>query len=201
MADATQSTVSPDRTAERVLTEGARLFREQGYAASTTRELARRLGINKASLYYHVAKKEDLLYQICMVAMSRIYEEVSAAIESESEPAERVRALITVHLHSTLTDLDLHGTMMLEMKYLTGHQRDEVVEARDRYEGLVGSTISAAQRSGAIRHDMPVSYLGILLLNLLNWPMTWYVPGSRMKPEKLSAYTYELYMNGAGSPS
>ena len=46
--------------------------------------------------------------------------------------------------------------MMLEMKYLTGRQRDEVTEARDRFEGLVGTTVAAAQRTGAIRHDMPV---------------------------------------------
>jgi AcrR family transcriptional regulator len=192
-----QSTTSQERTAERVLSEAARLFREQGYAAATTRELARRLGINKASLYYHVAKKEDLLYQICMVAMARIYEAVAAAVESETEPAERVRALISAHLQSTLTDLDMHATMMLEMKYLTGRQREEVMEARDRFEGLVGSTVAAAQRAGAIRHDMPASYLRILLLNLLNWPLTWYVPGTGMTPEKLSGHTYELYMNGA----
>jgi AcrR family transcriptional regulator len=197
MADVTQSTIPRDRTAERVLTEAARLFREQGYAASTTRELAKRLGINKASLYYHVAKKEDLLHQICMEAMTRIYDEVSAAIESETDPAERIRALIGAHLHSTLTDLDLHGTMMLEMKYLTGDERDEVMEARNRFEGLVGSTISSAQRVGVIRHDMPASYLRILLLNLLNWPLTWYELGTSMTPEKLSGYTYDLFMNGA----
>jgi TetR/AcrR family transcriptional regulator, cholesterol catabolism regulator len=194
-----QSTTSQERTAERVFLEAARLFREQGYAAATTRELARRLGINKASLYYHVAKKEDLLYQICMVAMARIHEAVAAAIESETEPAERVRALIRAHLQSTLTDLDMHATMMLEMKYLTGRQREEVMEARDRFEGLVGSTVAAARRAGAIRHDMPASYLRILLLNLLNWPLTWYVPGAGMTPEKLSSYTYELYMNGAST--
>jgi TetR/AcrR family transcriptional regulator, cholesterol catabolism regulator len=199
MADTVQSTVpaSGERTAERVLSEAARLFREQGYAAATTRELARRVGINKASLYYHVSKKEDLLYQICMVGMTRIYEAVAAAVEGEADPAGRVRALIGAHLQSTLGDLDLHATMMLEMRYLTGRQREEIVEARDRYEGLVGSTVAAAQRAGAIRHDMPASYLRILLLNLLNWPLTWYVPGTGMTPEKLSGYTYELYMDGA----
>jgi AcrR family transcriptional regulator len=199
MADTVQSTVpaSGERTAERVLSEAARLFREQGYAAATTRELARRLGINKASLYYHVAKKEDLLYQICMVSMARIYAAVAAAVEGEADPAGRVRALIAAHLQSTLTELDMHATMMLEMKYLTGRQREEVMEARDRYEGLVGSTVAAAQRAGAVRHDMPASYLRILLLNLLNWPLTWYVPGAGMTPEKLSGYTCELYMNGA----
>jgi TetR/AcrR family transcriptional regulator, cholesterol catabolism regulator len=200
MANTVQSTVpaSGERTtSERVLEEAARLFREQGYAAATTRELASRLGINKASLYYHVAKKEDLLHQICMVAMARHYEAVAAAVESEADPVGRVRALIVAHLQSTLTDLDMHATMMLEMKYLTGRRREEVVEARDRFEGLVGSTVAAAQRAGAIRHDMPASYLRILLLNLLNWPLTWYVPGAGMTPEKLSGYTYELYMNGA----
>jgi AcrR family transcriptional regulator len=180
-----------------VYTEAARLFREHGYAAATTRELSRRLGINKASLYYHVAKKEDLLFQICIVAMTRIYEAVSAAVDKQTEPADRIRALINAHLESTLTDLDMHATMMLEMKYLTGQHLREVMEVRDRFEGLVGSTVAAAQRAGAIRHDMPASYLRILLLNLLNWPLTWYKPGAGMTPKKLSRYTYELYMNGA----
>lgn len=186
-----------ESTADRVLVEGARLFREQGYSAATTRELAKRLGINKASLYYYVAKKEDLLHRICMVAMDRIYDEVSSAVDSETDPAKRVKALISSHLHSTLTDLDLHATMMLEMKHLTGRQREEVMEARDRFEGLVGSTVAAAQRKGAIRSDMPGNYLRILMLNLLNWPLTWYTPDKGMTPERLSGYTYDLYMDGA----
>src|SRR3984893_15597952 len=138
----------PERTSDRVLMEGARLFRERGSSAATTRELASRLGINKASLYYHVAKKDDLLHQICLESMRRIYDEVSAAIAAENEADERIRALISAHLHSTLTDLDMHATMMLEMKALSGDQLVEVMAARDRYEGLVGATVSAAQRSG-----------------------------------------------------
>ena len=195
MVESLQSTTP----AERVIAEGARLFRERGYAASTTRELASRLGINKASLYYHVAKKEDLLYQICIVSMTRIYEAVAAAVESETEPVARIRALIEAHLQSNLTDIDMHATMMLEMRSLTGSQHDEVMDLRNRYEGLVGSTVARAQRAGALRHDIPATYLRILLLNLLNWPLTWYVPEKGMSPEKLSSYTYELYINGATS--
>jgi TetR/AcrR family transcriptional regulator, cholesterol catabolism regulator len=186
-----------ERTSDRVLMEGAKLFRERGYSAATTRELASRLGINKASLYYHVARKEDLLHQICMVSMARIYDAVAAAIEEEVEPTERIRALIRAHLRCTLTDLDMHATMMLEMKYLTGVQRDEVMDARNRYEGLVGATVSSAQRAGALRHDMQASYLRILLLDLLNWPLTWYDPDAGMSPEKLADHAYEVYVNGA----
>jgi TetR/AcrR family transcriptional regulator, cholesterol catabolism regulator len=200
MADPVE-TITQERTADRVHSEAARLFREQGYAVATTRELSRRLGINKASLYYHVAKKEDLLHQICIIAMTRIYEAVAAAIESETDPAERTHALIRAHLQSTLGDLDMHATMMLEMKYLTGSHYEEVMKARNRFEGLVGATVAAAQRAGAIRHDMPVTCLRILLLDLLNWTLTWYKPGAGMTPEKLTRYTYDLYMNGAAAPT
>src|ERR1700722_6743204 len=186
-----------ERTSDRVLVEAARLFRERGYAATTTREIAIQLGINKASLYYHFAKKQDLLYAICVESMRRIYEEVSAAVEKESDPADRLRALIDRHLHSTLTDIDMHATMMLEMKSLTGPLLEDVQHARDRYEGLVGSTISGAQRAGAVRHDMPAKYLRMLLLNLLNWPLTWFKPDHGMTPGKLSQLTYDLFIHGA----
>ncbi|HSY16154.1 MAG TPA: TetR/AcrR family transcriptional regulator C-terminal domain-containing protein, partial [Jatrophihabitantaceae bacterium] len=158
---------------------------------------ASRLGINKASLYYYMAKKEDLLYAICMTSMSRIYDEVSAAVDAVQDPADRIRALIDVHLNSTLTDLDLHATMMLEMKSLIDDQLAHVVDARTRYEGLIGSTIASAQRAGVLRHDVPVNYLRILLLNLLNWPMTWYSPGTSMTPQKLAGFTYTVFMDGA----
>jgi len=180
-----------------VLVEGAKIFRKKGYSASTTRELAAQLGINKASLYYHMQKKEDLLYAICIESMRRIYEEVAEAVGTVDDPLERIRALVNAHLRSTLTDLDMHATMMLEMKNLSGDYLNEVVSARNRYEGLVGETVAAAQRAGALRQDTPANYLRIVLLNLLNWPLTWYEKGMSMTPEKLSAVSYDLYVNGA----
>jgi AcrR family transcriptional regulator len=44
--------------AQRVALE---LFTAQGYESTSLRQIAERLGINKASLYYHFASKEDIL--------------------------------------------------------------------------------------------------------------------------------------------
>jgi AcrR family transcriptional regulator len=188
-----------ERTSARVLSEAARLFREQGYAASTTRELSARLGINKASLYYHISSKEDLLYGICIESLRRVHEEVTTAVEAESEPRQRIRALIRAHLHSMLTDLPMHSTMLLEGKALSGPKADEVRAARDEYENVVLQTVSRAQRAGALRRDVTAKHLTLGLLNLLNWSMAWWNPDGELTPGDLADILSDLYLNGAGS--
>jgi TetR/AcrR family transcriptional regulator, cholesterol catabolism regulator len=187
-----------ERTSTRVLSEAAQLFRERGYAASTTRELSARLGINKASLYYHISSKEDLLHGICIESLRRVHEEVAAAVEAESDPRERIRALMRAHLHSMLTDLPMHSTMLLEGKSLSGQKAEEVQAARDEYEKLVFQTVSKAQRAGALRKDVTAKHLTLGLLNLLNWSMAWWNPEGELSPGELADVLSDLYLNGAG---
>ena len=186
-------------TSGRVLVAAAQLFRERGYEASSTRELSARLGINKASLYYHISSKEDLLHRICLESLARIYDDVSSAIDAETDPRARIQALIRAHLTSMLTDLDMHSTMLLEGKALTGEKADDVKVARDRYEHLVATTVSKAQRAGALRRDITARHLTLGLLNLLNWSMAWYDPGGELNPADLADVLSDLYLNGAGS--
>ncbi len=49
-----------DDTAERILEAAAGLFAEKGFKASTTREIAKRAGVNIASLHYHFHDKRGL---------------------------------------------------------------------------------------------------------------------------------------------
>jgi AcrR family transcriptional regulator len=51
---------APD-TRRRILDSAAEVFVEHGYSGSSMRDIAERLGITKAALYYHFTSKEDLL--------------------------------------------------------------------------------------------------------------------------------------------
>ena len=54
---------SPPRrdTRARVQTVALELFAEQGYEKTSLREIAERLGVTKAALYYHFKSKEDIV--------------------------------------------------------------------------------------------------------------------------------------------
>jgi AcrR family transcriptional regulator len=51
-------------TRERILDVALELFNEQGYDKTSLREIADRLGVTKAALYYHFERKEDILLEL-----------------------------------------------------------------------------------------------------------------------------------------
>src|SRR5262245_25280353 len=50
-----------EATRERILNIALQLFSEQGYEGTSLREIAERLGVTKAALYYHFKSKEEIL--------------------------------------------------------------------------------------------------------------------------------------------
>lgn len=69
----------PEDTRTKILAEAVDLFAEKGFSASTTRELAERMGFTKAALYYHFHTKDDLLMALVRPITERIAELTTAA--------------------------------------------------------------------------------------------------------------------------
>src|SRR5690606_9649216 len=188
------------RTAQRITGVAAALFRAQGYEATTAREIAAVLGIQKASLYHHTKGKADLLHQICTSALREIRADVEAAITAVDDPLARARALVVTHVTSLLRRQDHHATSLLESRALSGSQLDDVVRLRDEHESCVREAIEAAQRDGALRADIPAKYLSLLLFSLTNRSMLWYKPGGRLRPEQFGDLFAVLFLGGASRP-
>ncbi len=49
---------------ERILDVALELFNDQGYDKTSLREIAERLGVTKAALYYHFQSKQDILLEL-----------------------------------------------------------------------------------------------------------------------------------------
>jgi AcrR family transcriptional regulator len=59
-------------TRQRILDVSSELFVEQGYDGTSLREIAERLGISKAALYYHFAGKDQILFALLEPAKEMI---------------------------------------------------------------------------------------------------------------------------------
>ena len=72
------------------------LFREHGYSGTSVRDIARALDIQGASLYAHVASKQDVLWSIVDRTASQFEAAADAALaglRGDADPMARLRAL------------------------------------------------------------------------------------------------------------
>jgi AcrR family transcriptional regulator len=90
-------------TRDRILAVASELFVEQGYDATSLRQVADRLGFTKAALYYHFPSKEDLLVALLQPADELIREllerlEATASIEDWGDALEWVVGAFFDHI-------------------------------------------------------------------------------------------------------
>jgi AcrR family transcriptional regulator len=182
--------------AERVLDTAATLFWKLGYAATTTREIAAAAGMQQASLYHHMASKEDLLFRISKSALEMFLSEVQTAAEAEKDAWKRARTLIRAHVVAILRYQQRNVTLLSEFRSLSRAHKMEIAELRARYSAFVRATFEAGQAQGRIRKDVPAKYLCLAMLNVLNWSALWYREDKDPAPEKVGDLMMRLFLEG-----
>ncbi|NIZ89895.1 TetR/AcrR family transcriptional regulator [Kineosporiaceae bacterium B12] len=94
-----------------ILDAAAELFTQLGYAGTSTRAIAERVGIRQASLYYHFAGKDELLLELLENSVRPTLDLV-AAIEARADRAEvALHALVSVDVATLLRAPHNVGTL------------------------------------------------------------------------------------------
>jgi AcrR family transcriptional regulator len=167
--DVTSSTLrtdaaTADDTRARVLQVALELFAEQGFAATSTRELSERLGFTKAALYYYFRTKDDLLAALVQPVLDDLTAFVATSVLRPSTSARR--DLLAAYIEISSNHLDLlrvltqdpsitnrpasttHAALFARMlELLAGHENPDASE-RTRARAALG-----AIRAGLLRSD------------------------------------------------
>lgn len=112
MTDA--AAVPPAPMRERILDVALDLFIQNGYDGTSLREVAERLGVTKAALYYHFASKDDILMALHM----RLHELGRDAMRRLSE------GHMTLTRWSELLD-SLLDEMVAQRRIILLHERNQ----------------------------------------------------------------------------
>lgn len=137
-------------TREEIQQAAARLFGDQGYDATTTRQIAEEVGIKQATLYYHFRDKQAILRSLLASTVAPSVAFASWVLTQDASPAVRLCALVRLDLDGLLRDRwNLHVVYRLvglgDDDYSEAHaQRTLLVE---RYRVL---TSAAAEQHGIV---------------------------------------------------
>jgi AcrR family transcriptional regulator len=161
------------------------LFRRQGYAGTSVRDIASALDIRGASLYAHVASKEDVLWSIVDRVATRFERAAEAAIDVDGEPAATLARLVRAHVVAVTQDVGEASVFIHEWRHLSPDRRATVLERRDAYETRLRRLIEAGTAEGTFAMTDP-TVAATFLLTALNGIPTWYRPDGPVPPGELA---------------
>jgi AcrR family transcriptional regulator len=169
------------------------LFHANGYAATSVRDIARALDIQGASLYAHVASKEDVLWSIVDGAATAFETKANEAVAdtATSDPVERLAALVEAHVDVVTADPERASVFVTEWRHLSGDRRAAIATRRDAYEARFRAVIDDGTAVGAFRAT-DSALAATFILTALNGIATWYRPDGRLSADRIADHYVDL---------
>ncbi len=164
-AEEADSATSPR---EQILDAAAALFVEHGFAATSTRMIAERVGIRQASIYHHFAGKDELLMELLTASVRPSLEAVGsieALVPGRATPAAALYLLAQVDVETLAGAPHNIGTLYLSPE--VGRERyDDFRAQRSSLQEAYGR-LGAQAATQEVRAVLTPSRLGELLIQLI----------------------------------
>jgi AcrR family transcriptional regulator len=181
---------------DQVRAAALRLFKEKGYHATSMRDIANAVGMNKGSLYSYIRSKEDLLIPVFDRAQGVLLAEIEQITSDSSlTPTERLKRAIHAHVGAVANNLDVLTVYLSEWRQLATESLATNRTQRERYAGLFRQILEDGVASGEFRPmDTRVVMLGTI--GMCNYLFRWYRPNGRLTPDQLADELIEMVMQG-----
>jgi TetR/AcrR family transcriptional regulator len=177
-----------------ILREAAGCFNQKGYHGTTIEDIADRVNVTKAAVYYYVKNKEELLFECHQIALDIGMEGLRLAQEKGGGPDDML-ATIFRHYIEGVTD-KLQGTVvLLEEGMLTPRHFKEVVARRDEFERQVRALVRTGIDQGIFAPRDPKLAV-FAMLGAANWISKWYSPQGERSAQEIARIITEYLVAG-----
>lgn len=173
-----------------ILREAAHLINRRGFHAASLEELAGRLGVTKAALYYYFPSKQALLKACFDEVMAAAFENLKRAKREGTDGRDKLRRTFLGYLQHIIDEVSV-AIVTIEEDSLNPADRTEIIAARDRFERALRDLVREGMRDGSIVPCDP-KLVVFAMLGAVNWVTRWYRSDGEWSQSELAGYMSEF---------
>lgn len=181
-------------TEQAFIAAATQLFAEQGYNGTSIVQLAEKLGLTTASLYYHVKSKQELLLRVLESGMANFLNRLEAIARLDAPAQEQLRLAVENHLDFVLTNPTAVAVFLRERRFLESPHRERYERGVDRYDRIFAELVDATLQSGNLSHLDP-TMMRLSILGMINWIPEWYRPDGPLSTTDVKQSMTDLIMD------
>lgn len=188
------ATVAGQARKEEVFKTAAKLMVQKGYAGTSMADLAKAVGVNKATLYHYISSKQDLLFQILQHAMEGLERVVIEPTKQLSDPEERLREMIRLHVQGMFDNGLKFALLFPERRHLEAAQQQVVTERVMRYIALLREAMQELADEGKLQ-ELNIDIAARHILQTIAGIARWYRKESGITKAQLVEQTVNFNMS------
>jgi AcrR family transcriptional regulator len=191
-----------DQTRSALIRAAIELFGRRGFEATSTREIARAVGIKAPSVYNHFNSKEELFGEAMIFILNEFLEEVVEPVDPTETHLDQLMGIVRRHVLYELDPMSLARTtdLLLEAerlgRYLSDDMRDRIRSAQRRLYETVRDVAAGAAAPNETTIDHSV--LAFAIISMCDRVGTWFEPRHRLTPEQAAEHMCLLVRNMLG---
>ncbi len=182
-------------TRDDILEAAAQIFSQKGFHATSMQDIARAVNLQKASLYHHIASKQEILLELLDRALDILIERISAVVAQTSPPDKKLHRAMQVYLQTLTDHRGLAAVLLFEHRSLNEELKSRHLPRRDRFETLWRDLIQDGVETGFFNCHDPAQ-AARALLGVMNWTITWYSADGPLTAQEIADQYAGLFLDG-----
>ena len=143
------------------------LFSEYSYLGVSMSDIAKKLNITKAALYYHFTGKAEIYTEVLDEVFDSLSLSISEAI-NEKTVDKKLHKLIRNYLDFGLKEKNLVKSLMLKLSPADPQIKNHITQLRERVIGLIQPVIEEVSASKKITRKVDSKLLTSLLAGMMD---------------------------------
>lgn len=161
------------RRRDEILRTAAAVFAERGYHGASMRDIAGRLGVRQAAIYYYYPSKAAILEAICREGITHFVERLGAVYAAALPSEEKVRRAIRAHLEPLVEERFYVHAFLFQRRELAKSARRPLDAQAHAYEALWCAILEEGQRAGMIPAALDPQLTSLAILGMCNTVARW----------------------------
>lgn len=168
------------------------IFCSSGYAQTSVEDVAKRIGISKAIIYYYFENKLAL-FRACHLVATELLERAFEDSRNE-DPLLHLRRFVRLYVFA-LIGSDSPGAVLLDFHLLPEREAEEVRVRRERVHKGIEKLLAQLMRRRAMR-TLNRRLAVLTMMSAINVVPRWYRGGGPWSPEQVADHCIAQLVDG-----
>ena len=178
----------------RLLKAAAECFNEKGFSGTSLKNVAAKLNLTDAAIYYYVRNKEELV-NLCYLRATDLAEDALARARKQGQtPVEKLELFIRYQIEC-ITGPEGPVAIMSEIASLNEGHREHILRRATQHQKRIARLIQSGIDDGSLSSADNIAICNALL-GAINWIPKWYKSGSDLSGDTIADNFIHIFFEG-----